>query len=132
MFMARPTQSSEIFAAKQEEILVAAQQVLESHRSIDAVTLRAVAKVLDWSYSTAYRYYSSKEELLIALRTRAFRWMEHELKNAITEQGSSIEDLERLAHAYINAGMRRPDLYQLMFFEINPPKTGASLNKLDM
>lgn len=116
--MARPALSTESIASRREEILQAAMRVLEENGTPAAVTLRAVAKVLDWSYSTTYRYYASKEELLVALRTVAFRWMQQELEAAVDGADSEIEGIERLTHAFINAGLRRSDLYQLMFFEI--------------
>ncbi|MEM7360886.1 MAG: TetR/AcrR family transcriptional regulator [Pseudomonadota bacterium] len=130
--MARPTLSPESIASRREEILKAAMQVLEANGSTSAVTLRAVAKVLNWSYSTTYRYYKSKEELLVALRTLAFRWMQEELDNAVAGAGSEIEGIERLTHAFINAGLRRPDLYQLMFFELTPAEATELQGELEI
>ncbi len=128
--MARPAQTTESIAAKRTEILFAAQQVLETSRSIDAVTLRAVAKVLGWSYATTYRYFASKEELLTALRTNTFRWMQSELEAALTNAKSGAQHLEQLTKAYITAGLQRPDLYQLMFFDIHTVEQ-ASNTELD-
>lgn len=132
--MARPAQSIETFEAKRAEVINAATKVLESDGSVEGITLRSIAKILNWSYSTAYRYFASKEELLVALRIRAYKWMEEELSDAIrphqpNTNSPNAENLERLTHAYISAGLRRPSVYKLMFTKVNLDEKDSELVK---
>lgn len=116
--MARQSYSEAVVSAKTEEILEASLQVLEQHGNIDAVTLRRTASKMGCSYTALYRYFASKQELVTALRARAFRWMQSELEKPIRKDASEITNLEKLAVAYVESALKRPDLYQLMFFDI--------------
>ena len=116
--MARKSYSEEVVASKAEEIIDAAMVVLESGEGLEAVSFRKVATVMKCSYSAPYRHISGNDELLTALRARAFRWIEQETSKAISAAASPSENLEAVAHAYIKAGTTRPDLYQLMYFQI--------------
>ena len=116
--MARTGYTAEERAAKREGILDAAMQVFETQGGIDAVSFRSVAAIMGCSYSAPYRYFSGKDELIIALRARAYRWMEQALVSAVDPGANARTQLESVAHAYIRAGMDRPTIYALMYFEL--------------
>jgi len=103
--------------AKREEFLDAAVQVFENDGGIDAVSFRNVAAVAGCSYSAPYRYFSGKEELICAMRARAYRWLEKALRDAIDPNGDPRSQLETVANAYIQAGLQRPGMYALMLFQ---------------
>ncbi len=100
-----------------EEFLDAAVQVFENDGGIDAVSFRNVAAVAGCSYSAPYRYFSGKEELLTALRARAFRWLEKVIRDAVDPGDDPRLQLEAVARAYIEAGLQRPGMYALMLFQ---------------
>lgn len=127
--MARPTQTFESFQAKRHKIVDAAIEILERDGAADKITLRSIAKILNWSYSTPYRYFDSKEALLVAIRIRAFSMMEYDLKQAISAKKANSKNLERLTHAYINAALQRPSLYHLMFYKVSAGETDGDLLK---
>jgi len=127
--MARQNYSEEQIASKREEILDAAMQLFESH-GIEAVSFRKVAGVIGCSYSAPYRYFSSKEELLTALRARAYRWIERAMLDAIAPFDDPLDQLNALADAYIRAGLERPTRYALMFFELQGSDLGQRLLEL--
>lgn len=102
---------------RREEILDAALALFEQG-GIDAVSFRRIASQLDCSYSALYRYFASKHELLTALRARAFRWIEQRMIDAIRGTPSPIEQLRKLARAYMDAALELPHRYALMFFDI--------------
>jgi AcrR family transcriptional regulator len=116
--MARTGYSANERAAKRQEILDAAMQVFETQGGISAVSFRSVAAILGCSYSAPYRYFSGKDELIVALRARAYRWMEQALISAVDPLANARTQLEAVAHAYIRAGMDRPTTYALMYFEL--------------
>lgn len=115
--MARKGYSEEERAARREAFVDAAVQVFETGGGVHAVSFRNVAAVAGCSYSAPYRYFSGKDELLSALRARAFRWIERAMRAAIDPATDPGSQLEALAHAYMQAGMQRPGMYALMFFQ---------------
>jgi len=119
--MARKKLTDQEIASRREEILDAAMRVFESGGGIEAVSFRNVAAAAGCSYSAPYRYFTGKEDLLNALRARAFRWMEGEMAVAIKAKQAAIPRLEALARAYIAAGIARPERYELMFFAKEGP-----------
>lgn len=103
----------------QERILDAAMAVFEKKGGLDALSFRSLAAELGMSYSTPYRYFESKEVLVNALRTRAFRWLERLIEDAIDGVSDPAERLEKLAEAYIRASVLHPHRYELMFFNLD-------------
>ncbi len=128
--MARKRQTDDQIAARREEILDAAMQVFETQGGIGAVSFRNVAAHMGISYSAPYRYFTDKDDLLNALRARAFRWIEAEMKRAIKSKHAASAKLEALARAYVTAGIERPDRYELMFFELE--NTDIAENSLEL
>ncbi len=116
--MARKHFTDEQRQERREEILDAAMQVFETEGGVAAVSFRNVAAVVGCSYSAPYTYFTGKEDLLNALRARAFRWIEGEMKAAIQGKRRATAKLDALARAYINAGIARPQRYALMFFDM--------------
>lgn len=122
--MARAAYSKEQRAGKRQEVLDAAMHVFETGGGLDAVSFRSVAAHLGCSYSAPYRYFSGKDELIVALRARAYRWMEATLREAIPPTDDASVQLTAVAQAYIRAGLARPTLYALMFFELESSDLG--------
>ncbi|MCK5859793.1 MAG: TetR/AcrR family transcriptional regulator [Abyssibacter sp.] len=128
--MARKRFTEEVRSRKREQILDAAMSVFENKGGLDALSFRSIAAELGVSYSTPYGYFSSKEDLVIALRTRAFRWMERLTEDAIQPSADPVRQLELLAAAYIHNGVARAHRYELMFFDLD--STDAAKNSLEL
>lgn len=116
--MARPPQSDDARAKKRDDILEAAMTVFEAE-GLDGLSFRRLAAEMDLSYSAPYRYFADKDELVNALRARAFRWIEQAMLDAIAGIDDPETALEALAEAYIRSGIARPDRYALMFFKLD-------------
>lgn len=117
--MARKRQSPDERSRKREEILDGAMAVFEKHGGLAALSLRRLATEMSLSYSAPYRYFASKEELVTALRARAYRWIEGVMLEAIDGLPQPDRQLEALAAAYIRNGVERPHRYALMFFNLD-------------
>jgi AcrR family transcriptional regulator len=128
--MARKGFSEKERRARREEILDAAQSLFEEQGGIEAVSFRNVASVMGCSYTAPYRYFSGKDELLTALRARAFRGIERAMLAVIDLNAPARQQLETLAAAYIEFGMARPNLYALMFFEL--PNTDIAQRSMEL
>lgn len=106
---------AESAAATRQSLLDAAAELLDLG-GLEAVTLRAVGARAGVTRGAPYRHFSDKENLLIAVGTRAW----HELGDRIgTVRGSSnlppVEKLRVLLIAFIDVARRQPHLYRLMF-----------------
>ncbi len=117
--MARKRFSEDVRAQRREDILDSAMAVFEKHGGLEALSFRKLATEMGLSYSAPYRYFRNKEELVNALRARAYRWIESEMRDAIKNLDSPAEQLEVLAMAYIQAALQRPHRYELMFFNLD-------------
>lgn len=93
--------------------------VFEKHGGLEALSFRRLATEMALSYSAPYRYFASKDELVNALRARAFRWIEQSMRDAVAGIEDPEAQLEALAAAYIRSGIERPDRYALMFFKLD-------------
>lgn len=127
--MARKPQSDDARAAKRDTILEAAMAVFEQ-AGLDGLSFRRLAAEMDLSYSAPYRYFADKDELVNALRARAFRWIGDAMETAIAGIDDPARRLEALAAAYIRSGIERPDRYALMFFKLDD--TEAARRSLEL
>lgn len=117
--MPRKPQSDDARSKKRDDILDSAMAVFEKHGGLEALSFRRLATEMALSYSAPYRYFASKDELVNALRARAFRWIEQAMRDAIADIAEPEGQLEALAAAYIRSGIERPDRYALMFFKLD-------------
>ncbi len=128
--MARKKFSEHVRARKRDDILDGAMAVFEKYGGLKALSFRKLASEIDLSYSAPYRYFASKDEMVNALRARAYRWIEQEMLDAIEGVASPEKQLDLLAAAYIRSGIQRPHRYALMFFNLND--TEAARRSLEL
>jgi AcrR family transcriptional regulator len=80
----------------------------------EALTLREVARRAGVSHNAPYRHFKSKEDLVAALATEAFRQLHQSLKDAM----ASNEPMGRLgaaARAYLRFGLANRARFHVMF-----------------
>jgi AcrR family transcriptional regulator len=80
-----------------------------------AVSLNAIARAMAMSPGALYRYYGSRDDLLAALAVDAYGSLADELERAAGEAGSAAERLARIAGAYRDWAIERPNTYRLIF-----------------
>ncbi len=117
--MARKRFSEDERSQRREAILDGAMAVFEKHGGLDALSFRKLATEMGLSYSAPYRYFKNKDELVNALRARAYRWIESAMREATAGIISPVDKLQVLARAYIEAGLQRPHRYALLFFNLD-------------
>jgi AcrR family transcriptional regulator len=98
-----------------QALLDAASSLLDSG-GVDAVTLRDVGSGAGVSRTAAYRHFSDKDDLLMAVATEAWDSLAAQL-NAISDDASRSPDaaLRDALGALMHIGRARPHLYRLMF-----------------
>ena len=82
--------------------------------SLETVTLSAIARALDMSVAGLYRYFASRDELLVALAGDSYRDFADAL-HAATQGSHGGQQLERVVDAYRSWALTHPGRYRLMF-----------------
>lgn len=83
------------------------------------VSMRKIAKRIEYSVGTLYLYYRDKDELFLAVQSHAFEQAFAYMQVAL-EADRPIDQVYTLGKRYIRFGLAHPDLYQLMFMMENP------------
>ncbi|MFC3885711.1 TetR/AcrR family transcriptional regulator [Bacillus songklensis] len=107
----------EIEEMKQEIIKAAVRLFLAE--GYPNVSMRKIAREIDYSATTIYNYFANKEEILIHLLKYAYAKFLNSLVDAskADETVGALERLKAALHAYITFGLQNPDYYQLIFIE---------------
>jgi AcrR family transcriptional regulator len=111
--MPRPLSAPEIHEFRDK--LCEAAAGLFSRQGREGFTLRALATELGVSPMTPYRYFKDKDEILAAVRARAFDRFATTLEQAFAGEGSTSERTARVGEAYVRFAFDEPDSYRLMF-----------------
>lgn len=104
-----------------EAILDAARQII-SRKGSDALSMRAIAKAIDYSPAGLYEYFGSKEEIIGAVCRQGHARLTQYMERADSTLPPG-EHLVELGLAYIDFAVRNPDFFLLMFAS---PATGVA------
>ncbi len=117
------------------ESLLDAVDHLASQFGLEAVTLRACAKLVGVSPSSAFRHYADKRALLTAFATRALTQLAETMATAsanATDRGDN--PFNAVGLAYVEFAIDKPAFFRAMWSEetvyINDPEYRAAANKL--
>src|ERR1700743_541797 len=86
-------------------------------------TLRELASALGVSPMTPYRYFHDKDEILAAVRARAFQQFAQTLEGAYAKGTDVISRANAAGEAYLHFALENPGTYKLMF-DMNQPESG--------
>jgi AcrR family transcriptional regulator len=100
--------------ALHDALLDAARAMLE-REGLDALSLRAVARLAGVSTAAPYHHFSDKQALLTALALSGFERLQRQLERARLRFRAPKERLQAVARAYLTFAKAEPALYQLMF-----------------
>lgn len=111
--MPRPLSAPEIHEFR-DKLCDAAAGLFAKHGR-EGFTLRTLTAELGVSAMTPYRYFKDKDEILAAVRTRAFDRFAETLEKAFAGEGATAERTARVGDAYVRFAFDEPDSYRLMF-----------------
>ena len=97
-----------------ERLVDAAERLFAQH-GLEAVTMRQLAAELGVSPMTPYRYFADKDDILTAVRTRAFNRHAEALELAFEGGANTIERANAVGRAYLDFALSHPEAYKLMF-----------------
>ena len=95
-------------------LLEAARCILEE-QSLNALTLRAVARRAGVSHAAPYRHFPNHEALLVELAIEGFDELREALGEAARSSGSESDRIAHIGAAYMRFVAARPALSRLMF-----------------
>jgi AcrR family transcriptional regulator len=111
--MPKPLSTSEIEDFR-DKLCDAALQIF-ADKGVEGLTLREVAARLGVSPMTPYRYFKDKEEMLAAVRARAFNDFAAALEQAARKGPDAIARSNSAGKAYEDFAFRNAEAYRLMF-----------------
>jgi AcrR family transcriptional regulator len=97
------------------ERLCEAAARLFAERGREGFTMRELAAEMGVSAMTPYRYFADKDEILAAVRARAFNAFAEALETAFAGEGPPSLRSARVGDAYIRFAFGQPASYRLMF-----------------
>jgi len=106
----------------QDSLVEAAFVVLDEQNSVEAVSLRAVARAAGVTAPALYGHFTDVTELHAAMRERAFQDLMEQLDATGEAAPDSLARLLARCHAYVAIGIKWPARRRLMF----TPLAGAS------
>ena len=112
--------SEEDVAGFRERLCEAAAQIF-IERGRDGFNMRELAARLGVSAMTPYRYFKDKDEILAAVRARAFERFADRLEAALAEPGAAQEKGLAVVAAYVRFALEESQAYRLMF-DLSQPR----------
>lgn len=101
--------------AEFRERLCDAATGLFAERGREGFSMRELATALGVSPMTPYRYFRDKDEMLAAVRARAFDRFADVLERAFAKPGTATERAAAAADAYVEFAFGEPQSYRMMF-----------------
>lgn len=100
-------------------ILAAATEVF-LEKGISAASMDQIAERAELSKGTLYLYFSSKEDLFVAVGTETFVYLAGMFEKASRKAGSGVEALAAVAAEYVRFCTEFPDKFRLVFLNDSP------------
>jgi len=105
-----------------ERLCEAATRLFDA-KGREGFTMRELASELGVSAMTPYRYFRDKDDILAAVRARAFNRFAESLESAFRAAGSAPEKSAAVFQAYVTFAFGEPAAYRLMFDLSQPDET---------
>lgn len=99
-----------------EEILDAAESLLERLGSEDAVSIRVVADAVGLTPPAIYRHFPDKAHLIFEVCGRHFDRLDEEVvQPALAAHPDPVEAIRAIGRGYVRFGLENPEHYRIMF-----------------
>jgi AcrR family transcriptional regulator len=112
--MPRASRSIEEIEEIQDSILDHAFNILTKD-GYDGLSMDKLGSMMNMTGANLYNYYSSKDELLIAIHKRTFDMLHNELRNAVADSNIPRERLQKMLRAFVEFGLNNINIYDIMF-----------------
>lgn len=122
--------SQDIKVGLRQDILDAARELFVK-QGYEGVSMRKIAHEIKYSPTAIYLHFRDKQELFDCLAAEGFSKLLEQLQSiGGPESGDPVEALRRSLHAYVDFGLRNPDLYKITFLmQVDFPAEGGGTSK---
>lgn len=111
--MALPLTDEQVLDVRERIRKVAEGQI--AREGIAAISLRSIASEMGWTAASLYRYFTSKQELLSAMRIAAHNRFADRIEAAHDSTQDLWDRSRAIGDAYLDFAETEPAAYQLMF-----------------
>lgn len=101
--------------AEREHRIVAAARVIAEREGWDAVTIRRLAKEIEFSQPVLYSHFENKDAIVAAVALEGFKELAVALRETAGGSTGRRNALKNVAMAYLAFARSRPALYDAMF-----------------
>ena len=118
-----PRSRDERRRAKEEinrQFILDAAETVFSERGLHEATMREIAAQADFSSGALYRFFESKDDILVQVMERKGRRLVEELEQAISGDLSAAEQMRRLAARQISYYAANREFYRLILRTAGP------------
>ncbi len=92
-----------------KELILQAASDIVGTEGIDKLSIRKIAKKIEYSPSIIYHYFKDKDEILNSVMQRGYRKIITAVSSANVEGNSPEERLRKMTRNYIEAALKMPD-----------------------
>ena len=96
-------------------IMEAAEELLISTGSVEAVSIRAVADAVGVTAPSIYMHFADKNDLIFAVCEKHFQKFDEFLEEAGSASDDPLESLFLRGRAYVRFGLQNPEQYRILF-----------------
>lgn len=108
-----PMDESEFIKKKEKIIDIAAEVIMED--GYQSLSMRKIGSKIGMTAANIYNYYSNKDELNIAIRTRAGKILFKDLERAYNKGKTISQRIDLMIEAYIRFGIAKANYYFILF-----------------
>ena len=121
--MSRALTESDVTAFRERLCAIAAKLFIEAGEH--GFNMRELARQMNVSAMTPYRYFRDKNEILASVRAMAFARLAERLESALDAPGSAREKMNAVSAAYVAFALKERPYYRLMF-DLSQPADGST------
>ncbi len=116
-----PRSESDISAVK--EIICDAALAIILTDGFNALSMRKIGTRTSMTAANIYNYFSNKDEIYLSIQQRGFEILHKRFAEINTRQADPLSSIQEMVNAYIDFGIKNPDLYEVMFTRNTPKYT---------
>jgi len=101
-----------------DEIVTAAERLLGTAGSKDAVSIRAIADACNVTPPAIYLHFADKDQLFLEVCSQRFRELDTWIEQAGSASDDPLESLRARGAAYVRFGLEHPEAYRLLMMTL--------------
>lgn len=103
-----------------KDLIIENAVALLREKGFSNVSMRNIAMKSDMSATNLYNYFSSKDEMYIAILTKAFQRLYLDINRAFETEDKLIPKVKNMVRAYFDYGIDNRYYYEIMFTNAGP------------